>query len=430
MNRHVKARTFDFLAAVPPQFSPECLKEAEALDLRNAVEVSGGVEFSGRLPECYRANLRMAVPTRIWLLWHEFGVGATEQLFSKTLSIPWDCFLDSKIPLRVSARVRNSRIRHEGLTADTVTSAVGRFFRDRRLPAPVPYSPEQTTTESGERRSIDPVSETLYQRIHVEIRDNRCRIRIDTSGSALSYRGYRVYATEAPVKENIAAALIRWAEGFSGRPAVCFDPMCGSGTFPIEAALHFYGKCPGGTREFLFQKQPYFQSGMWRHELREAATVADNSGAVLAAEDRVAIYGSDIDEEAVRAAIRNADLAGVTVPLTKSDFFAEPEGAYPFPMPHALSDRARLVFLNPPYGIRLEGAGGLYTRIAEVLMRRYAHWWVCLLVPDRLAFTELLPVGLREKILRRTVGEKHFYNGGIGVCAICLSPSVNKTLDR
>ena len=246
--------------------------------------------------------------------------------------------------------------------------------------------------DTGKRPNVDTREPDV--RMHGFITADECTLYIDTSGAPLYQRGLRQKTVEAPLKENVAAGIIRLSGWQPGMPLL--DPMCGSGTFLTEAAQMALNIAPGaGGRSFGFQRLKNFQLGVWKDMLDEAMDV--EKPAAFAG-----IYGSDISPVSVRAALANLDRAGLlpAVKLSSGDILeieAPPRG----------EGEAGIMIANPPYGERLseqEELAAFYPQLGSALKRNFAGWNCFLLTAD-----------LRmPKLMRLTPSKKTpLYNGAI-----------------
>jgi putative N6-adenine-specific DNA methylase len=218
-----------------------------------------------------------------------------------------------------------------------------------------------------------------------------CTLSVDTSGALLHLRGYRQQLAKAPLRETLAAAVLLGADWSGDTPLV--DPMCGSGTIPIEGALMARRIAPGIKRTFAFLRWPETDPRMWVNLVTEArAAQLDRSP--------VEIAGSDRDEGAIVAARANAERAGVAADVT---FTAQPISAL------ARAEPPGLIAANPPYGVRVgetEGLRNLYAQLGNVARRNRPGWTVAMLSADRKLERQ---VGLPFESRLRT------QNGGIPV---------------
>lgn len=213
----------------------------------------------------------------------------------------------------------------------------------------------------GRRSSIDKASPDLALRIW--LRKNRATLLLDTSGEPLDRRGYRIQNTEAPVRENIAAACVL-ACGWNGRGPIV-DPMCGSGTLLAEAAGFALGRAPGALRRgWSFERLPNYQPEDFRRIRREPIPAPAGS---------VELFGVDSSEAAVEATRKNLAKArlGHLATVTHGD-------AFEFQPP----EPAGLLLVNPPYGERLEGGREQWRRLGDLMKRRYRGWRAVVLAGD------------------------------------------------
>jgi putative N6-adenine-specific DNA methylase len=211
--------------------------------------------------------------------------------------------------------------------------------------------------------------------LKVRIDDNLCTFSIDTSGAALHIRGHKEFVGKAPMRENRAALFMRQC-GFAGDEPV-LDPMCGSGTFPIEAAEIAQNVAPGRSRNFAFENLASFEAAEWQNLKLESKPRETN----------VRFYGSDRDSGAIRGAQQNAARSGVEAITAFSN--------------HAFSDLQRpdgppgLIMINPPYGGRIGNKKllyGLYGALGKTLLERFSGWRVGMVTSEKgLAMASGLP---------------------------------------
>jgi putative N6-adenine-specific DNA methylase len=326
-------------------------RELEALGARSVEVATRGVAFRGSWETVYKANLWLRTAHRVLVRLAEFDAGDREQLYGGARSIDWGEQMSVDQTLAVDAVSHRSEISHTQFASRVVKDAVVDWFRDR----------------VGRRPSIDPRGADL--RINARLRADRCTISIDTSGQRLHRRGYRpTFGVEAPLKENLAAGVLLLS-GYDGS-APLVDPMCGSGTLLVEAALIARNVAPGLLgRDFGFMRHPRFDPVAWKQVRREAReAVREVEGCPIS--------GADVSPEAVRAARAAVSGAGVddVVIVRQSDL-------------SALEPRAGgRVVSNPPYGDRLgeiKGLAGLYETIGDVLKRSCAGMTAHLLVGSK-----------------------------------------------
>jgi 23S rRNA G2445 N2-methylase RlmL len=351
VRRHVRAPVHEWFAACAPGLEPILAAEMTAVGLSHAGIVPGGVGFAGRLDAGYRANLELGTANRILLRVASFRVRAAEDLFREARRIPWEAFLPAGVPLKIQVVVERSRLSSDGLVEDTLLDAVR--ARMKGLAAePFVSSPDREPS-------------AVIQRVFVRLADDRAVLSLDSSGDHLHRRGYRLAASDAPIRETLAAGILRFA-GFDGS-APLVDAMCGSGTFAIEAAVIAGRRPPGIRRTFLFEAWPSFLPDTWKHVRRRAGEGGTPGHAIVA---------RDLDPSMLAICRENASRAGCEPVIEAADFFdvGPPEECRP-----------GWIVLNPPYGLRLDAGGSadaFFRRIAVVLRRRWRGWRFVLVVPD------------------------------------------------
>jgi putative N6-adenine-specific DNA methylase len=247
---------------------------------------------------------------------------------------------------------------------------------------------DRMRADTGVRPSID--KDRPDVRVHAYLTEREATLYLDTSGEALFKRGWRREADVAPLRENLAAGVLALA-GWTPETTL-LDPMCGSGTIAIEAALAAAGIAPGQGRSFGFQKLAWYDGPTWQR-LRQRAR-----DRTRAAPDTPSIFASDLDPRAVAQCRRNAAAGKVEawIDVREADVLAR---AAPAP--------AGLVVANPPYGVRLEdeaALGAFYPKLGDALKQRFAGWTACLLSAD-----SRLPKLIGLKPSKRTP----LYNGAL-----------------
>lgn len=329
-----------FLVATPGLEEP-LANEARALGLDVQVQPSG-VTFTGGWPDVWRANLEIRGATRVLARIGAFRAMHPAQLDKRARRFPWADWLRPDVPLRIEASSRKSRVYHAGAITQRFEAAI----RDS-LGAPI----------------ADDAPVTLK----IRLEDDLCTISLDTSGESLHRRGHKQAVGKAPMRETMAAMFLHQC-GFDGREPV-LDPMCGSGTFVIEAAEIAAGLKPGRLRAFAFEHLVHFDPQAW-DTLRTAPPVPS-------APEPVRFLGSDRDPGAIRMSRENAARAG----LESWTGFEN----------RAIADLTRpegppgLVIINPPYGARIGNKGplfGLHAAMGEVLRNRFQGWRVGIVTSD------------------------------------------------
>jgi putative N6-adenine-specific DNA methylase len=322
-----------FLVA-PPGLEAVLAEEAREAGFAGVAAVAGGVTARGGWPEVWRANLVLRGASRVLVRLGAFRALHLAQLDRRARRFPWNATLRPDVPVRVEATSTRSRIYHAGAAAQRIEAAI----RDS-LGAPIARDA--------------PVG------VKVRIDDDLCTISIDTSGDPLHKRGHKQAVGKAPMRETLAALFLRQC-GYRGTEPVV-DPMCGSGTFVIEAAEIAAGLAPGRSRRFAFEELATFDAVAWqRLRMRPAASTPS-----------LRFLGADRDAGAIRMSEASAARAGVAELI---DFRRQ-----------AISDLARpegppgLVIVNPPYGARIGERPllhGLYAALGRTLAERFAGWRV------------------------------------------------------
>ncbi len=332
-----------FLACAPG-LEPVLADEARAAGFAAPRAVPGGVETQGGWPEVWRANLTLRCAARVLVRVGEFRAFHLAQLDKRARKFPWADVLRADVPVRVeTATSRKNKIYHAGAATQRIETAIA-----ETLGAPV----------------VQDAAEAAVS-VKVRIEDNLVTVSLDTSGEPLHRRGHKEAVNKAPMRENLAAAFLRQC-GYDGREPVV-DPMCGSGTFVIEAAEIAAGLMPGRTRRFAFEDLASFDPAAWARM---------KAGQPHAAPAPV-FYGSDRDQGAIRMSEANAARAGVDA---FTSFACHPVSDLTPP-----EGPPGLVIVNPPYGARIGNKGmlhGLYGALGKVLTERFSGWRVGLVTSE------------------------------------------------
>lgn len=316
--------------------------EALAAGFAGATVVDGGVSLSGSWADIWRANLVLRGATRVLVRIGSFRAMHLAQLDKRARKLPWAALLLPHIPVEVEASCKRSRIYHAGAAAQRVATAI--------------------TEEIGA-----PIVKDAPVRIMVRIEDDLVTVSIDTTGASLHKRGFKEAVNIAPMRETMAAMFLRQC-GYTGTEPV-LDPMCGSGTFVIEAAEMAAGLLPGRERDFAFQHLLTYDAAQWQ-SLKSAANPA--------AATAINFIGSDRDHGAIRMSRENAERAGVAA---QTNF-----EAIPVEMLERPAGPPGLVIVNPPYGTRVGNKTpltDLHRSLGTVLRAKFSGWRVGLVTSDR-----------------------------------------------
>lgn len=346
-------------AITAPGLEPLAAAELRALGMDVTPE-PGGVSWSGTPAQLYDANLRLRTASRVAVLAAEFRARTFFELERHARKVPWERWVTRGGAVRLRVTSKKSKLYHEGAIAQRLLEAI-----EHRV-GPLASSDVGKDEEGGD-------DEGDAQRFIVRFNRDECTIRADASGALLHLRGYRQALARAPLRETLAAAMLLGA-GWDGT-APLMDPMCGSGTIPIEGALLARRIAPGlanpgrTPRAYAFTAWPDFDAALW------SATVERAREEILPAAP-VPILGSDRDEGAIAAATSNAERAGVAgdVELGARAVSAIEPPAGPGWM-----------VINPPYGVRVgerDPLRNLYAALGRTLRAGCPGWTLALLSPD------------------------------------------------
>jgi putative N6-adenine-specific DNA methylase len=365
---------------------------------RDVRAVEGGVELEGDLDTCVRAHLELRTATRLLARVGERQARDFARLVAEVRTLPWERWLRA-VPGRLHVSAHHCRLYHTGAVEERVRLGIGeRLERHARPAAGAPASqPDQLPAPEAFVRGVD----------------DRWTFSVDASGELLHRRGYREETARAPLRETLAAAVLRLAGWQPDQSLV--DPMCGSGTLAIEAALRALRVAPGMVtpRRFAFEAWPLFAAGGGpaRLEARRQQLVGLRRPGLLPGQRIVA---ADRHPGAVQATLGNAGRAGVAEHLTvvQSELasLALPEGITP-----------GLVVVNPPYGQRLGGEGragrpaelrSRFRDLGEQLARAFGGWRAAVLVPRE---------DLTARWPGRPLAAHPLSNGGIRVTLVVVA---------
>jgi putative N6-adenine-specific DNA methylase len=361
-----------FFAPCPRGLEGALGDELGRLQARDVAPADGGVAFAGPIELAYHANLQSRLASRI--LW-QVAAGAyrdERDVYARVHDVDWPRHFGPTRTLRVDVGATRSPLKSLEFATLRVKDAIVDRFR----------------AAAGVRPSVDKRAPDV--RVHVHLSEDRVTVYLDTSGEPLFKRGYRRDTEEAPLRENLAAGLLALAQW---NPAeALLDPMCGSGTIAVEAALIAADRAPGLARRFGFQKLAWYDGPTWQRITQSAR-------------DRIRpppagpmLFASDIAAGAIgktQAHLAAAKVDGF-VRAERADVLARPA-----PAP------AGVLVTNPPYGVRLAEAAELaafYPRLGDALKRHFPGWRAHLLTAD-LRLAKL--IGLKPD--RRTP----LYNGAL-----------------
>jgi putative N6-adenine-specific DNA methylase len=355
----------------------EIAAQSPTLKVHNSVP--GGVHCSGTLQDAMRLNLHSRIASRVLLRIAQSGYVNENDVYDLALGATWEDWFDLEHTIRVDVNAIKSPLKSLEFATLRIKDGICDRFRDR----------------VGQRPSVN--TRTPDMRIWGFLDARTVTVYLDTSGESLFKRGWRLDTGDAPLRENLAAGLLRTAGWKPGTPLL--DPMCGSGTLLIEAAQWLAGIPPGWTRTFAFEKFKSFRQAEW-----EAVRAAVKFSPLPT---EPTIFGSDISGDMLVMSRNNLERAGISFDVPLKQIEAQ-EVKPPTGIPG-------LLIANPPYGERIEMRGdrsqepdamalAFFNAFGSTLKQRFAGWTVCLFTADL-----SLPRMLRLKESRKTP----FFNGAI-----------------
>ena len=374
-------------APCPRGLEPALEQELTSLGIQVSGRTEGGVAFSGSLETLYRANLESRVASRILREVAYVPYRNERDVYTAAYNLPWPQWFSSSHTIKVKVSARQCPLK----SLDFVTLCIKDAICDKFMKVEC-VRPGVNTQRPDIRIDVflDPTHATLY---------------LDTSGEPLFKRGFRRSTVEAPLRENLAAGILGLAGWTANQPLL--DPVCGSGTIPLEAAMIARKIAPGLGRHFAFEHMMNFDGALWTRLTEQSRSTQLSKSPVL-------IAASDKDPRAIEIAREHLSLAGVEqdIQLTKQDLFnvIPPRGP-------------GIVVMNPPYGVRLgtqEALEEFYPRLGQWMKHRCVGWHVYLLTGD-LRAPKL--IGLAPS--RRTP----LFNGSIE-CRLYAFPIVQGSMRR
>jgi len=336
----------EFFASAPKGLIDPLEIELKEIGLKVTGKTAGGVYFESNWEGCYRANLWSRIASRILKPVSDFTAYQPEELYQQILKHDFTKYIRPDQTLAIDVTVKESKMRDQRFIAMKIKDAIVDQFREK----------------FGIRPNVD--NEDPDLRVHVRAVKNQFNVAVDTSGKSLFIRGYRKETVEAPLKENLAAGLLRLSEWDQKSPLVDF--MCGSGTFLIEAALMALNIAPGMHRSgFSFQRWINYDKEAWQRVMDEAMDAEKDTLDFQ-------LYGYDIDRRAISIAKDNARSAGVDHVIL---FKKEPVATVEPPAEKGMC------IVNPPYGARIGDEDNLrdvYRDLGFTLKHRFKGWdcWI------------------------------------------------------
>jgi 23S rRNA (guanine2445-N2)-methyltransferase len=330
--------TLRFFATAAKGTEPALRDELRELRFRRVRADRGGVHFEGEIVDAARACLWSRVALRILLEIGVFEAASEAALYDGARGVDWPRWMTPETSLAVRATCRSSHLTHSQFVAQKTKDAIVDALRDK----------------FGRRPSVDREHPDVGVAVHL-LRD-RATLYLDVGGSSLHERGWRLRPGPAPLRETLAAAILRLSGWDRTTPLV--DPMCGAGTLAIEAAMWSRNRAPGLSR-------PRFGLERWANcdaEVRAQVDALRTQAQLAARRGGAPIFASDWEAQAVEWASVNAQAAGVDITIERRDV-ADLQPLFP----------AGFVVTNPPYGERVEVDAGLYEKLARAVTRLRGH---------------------------------------------------------
>jgi putative N6-adenine-specific DNA methylase len=338
-----------FFATCPRGLESALAAELAELSAHNVKPVDGGVRFAGAFALCYAVNLESRIASRV--LWRiaEARYRTEQDIYDMARALPWRDWFGPERTIRVNVAAIKSPLKSLDFATLKIKDAACDAFR----------------AATGRRPDVDTHAPDV--RIHAFLTATDCTLYLDTSGDALFKRGYRSVTGEAPLRENLAAGILRLAAWQPQMPLL--DPMCGSGTFLTEAGMIALDMAPGLNRSFGFEKLQGFDQKAWQ-TLREKALARKKISI------KTNIYGSDLYGEALKLARANLAALGLenAVSLKQANVLEMPAPA-----------DSGILITNPPYGVRLSEQQELaefYPRLGDALKQKFSGWTAYILTAD------------------------------------------------
>ena len=360
LKRQITGRAHPFFVAVTPGLEDQCLEELKSLPLSTTAfsQVKGGIEFEGRLQDCYIANLYLRIANRVLMRIGGFKASNFSRLEKNLSSVPWELYLSHGTMPEINTSTKHSRLYHKDAIDERIRAAI------------VNRQGLADFHEGGEPRT------SFSQQVFVRVVDDRFTISLDSSGELLYKRGLKEHNARAPIRETIAAAALRMA-GYNGNEPL-LDPMSGSGTFSIEAAMIATKTPPGLYRDFAFMDWPCFGPERWMHIRKESEKeIIDLKPFLIIASEKDQRQCAALKERTARFDLSKS------ITVINMDFFDMKKKDI---MVMFNTQQPGLVIINPPYGVRLgtkKKSRELFRNIIKKLGNDFKGWRYALFIHDQ-----------------------------------------------
>ncbi|MDH7552354.1 MAG: THUMP domain-containing protein [Spirochaetota bacterium] len=364
--QHIIKKHHTFFAVVQPGFEETAKKELELSGIQGCTVTKGGVTFRGTLEHCYTANYYSRVATRILMRLCHFRAYHFNEIYRTLKEFPWELYIQG-YTIDVDVSVHKSKLHHTERIGQEVVKAI-----EKRL-----------------SMFAIPNYDSLVQKVFVRFDRDECMISLDSSGQPLYKRGYKQHISDAPLRETLAAALLYECNVYDYD--IIIDPMCGSGTFPIEAWCMLHAIPPGANRTFAFMNWPSFRKRVFTGIMRKKPEEHKD----------ITIIAGDSNPDMVAITQQNSIKAGAQIHTYTGDFLKEKK---------VVEGGKVLCTINPPYGKRIhtDDTIQLYKRLGSIFKEWYPAWSFCVLIPSEIKHICTIPA---DK-------EIHFSHGGLPVTAL------------
>jgi len=367
------AQQHHFFAIVLPGLERIATRELEDLSAHNISIEYGGISFTGTMQLLHRVNIRSRVITRVMMRLRTFRSMTLEGLRYDLEKVAWHLFLDEQSQLEVEVHTHRSRLNH----SDEIAA-----FAQQTI--------QQLLPKIGTGKADTDKKHT--QTLHIRLDNNRGTLSLDTSGERLDRRGYRLESGKAPIRETLAAAILQWVQWQPEQTLL--TPMCGSGTFAIEAAMIATQRAPNLKHDFSCLHWPSFKE-------KDFSKVVERCKQMIK-DTQPNILASDINESAINITLNNAKRMQLDTLITTSIMdihqLQKPE-----------TSNGGLLLINPPYGMRIgekQKTLSLWNDIGTRIREQFTDdktWKVAIVCPD----------STHEKALKLHIKQRlHVMHGG------------------
>ncbi len=379
IKRRIIGREHHFFAVCSPGLKNVCKNEMLSLGFpeKSLKSVSGGIDFKSKLETCLLFNLYLRSPSRILMRLCRFKADSFRKLEKKINTIDWVLYLPKNAIIKFIVTTKKSRLYH----TDAIAQRCEKIIQDQLNSSKTLHSSTQTQSN---------------QTIYIRADNNHFTISLDSTGDLLFKRGIKKMVYKAPLRENLAFAMLFWAR-FS-KQDILIDPMCGSGSFSLEAAMMKTNIPAGFFRSFAFENWPGFSKKKYAYIKKQARKQFLRFPGAQ-------IFASDINDQALKAAEQNMSNPHLNsvIDIFQKDFFS----IYPS---RISPEKKGVVMLNPPYGKRLDekkDTQAFYKEMGEKLLKDFTGWRLGIILPSR-QFKSYLELKLELKPI---------FHGGLDIFA-------------